>query len=344
MTPTPRTPLDKARRLSTAPMIMWSTRHARYLWRLLSRHALLYTEMVTTGALRYGPRDQLLAHHPAERPLALQMGGAEPKALAECARMAEDAGFDEVNLNVGCPSDRVQTGHFGACLMLDPSGVARSVEAMRAAVDRPVTVKHRIGVDHQVPEQSLPRFLRALRDAGCDHVIIHARKAWLQGLDPKANRNVPPLRYALVRDMKRAFPTLGITVNGGIHDLETAAGFLEQGFDGVMMGRAVYNHPSLLAAADRRIFGDVTPDPDPRAVVLDYAEYAEAALAEGATFRHLVPPLLGLFPGRPGARRWRRHLSEAGSEAGPETIREALEHLHAKPPGTRAPGFEEAPR
>ncbi|RZW07487.1 MAG: tRNA dihydrouridine(20/20a) synthase DusA [Rhodobacteraceae bacterium] len=311
----------KAARLSVAPMMDWTDRHCRHLHRLMSRRTLLYTEMVTAPALVRGGARHLLRFDPAEHPVALQLGGSDPGELAEAARMGADEGYDEINLNVGCPSDRVQSGTFGAVLMKTPDLVADCAAAMRDAVSVPVTVKCRIGVDDQVPEEVLPDFLERVRDAGVDRVAIHARKAWLEGLSPKENREVPPLDYGLVRAMKAAFPDLHISINGGIEGLEQALEFLAQGLDGVMVGRAAYHAPwDVLGRADSEVFGATSPFDDPVEVVQAMVPYIEAHLAEGGRVHSITRHMLGLFAGRPGARAWRRILSEnahrEGADAG----------------------------
>src|SRR5579871_2741693 len=290
-----------------APIMEWTDRHCRYLHRLLSRRARLYTEMVTAEAVIRGDRARLIGFDPFERPVALQLGGAEPARLALAARIAEDFGYNEVNLNVGCPSGRVQSGRFGACLLREPALVAECVAAMRINVAIPVTVKCRIGVDDQDPEQSLRALITGCAVAGVDRFVIHARKAWLTGLSPKENREVPPLDYDLVYRIKRENPHLAIVVNGGIASLEDASCHLAH-VDGVMMGRAAYHSPWLLADVDSRLFGDA-----PRAIdgaIEDYCLYVERGLAEGVSLNAMTRPMLGLFAGRPGARRFRRHLSE----------------------------------
>lgn len=310
--------------ISVAPMMDWTDRHDRYFLRLISRHAVLYTEMVTTGALLHGDAARFLRYDAAEHPLVLQLGGSEPDALAECARMAEDWGYDEVNINIGCPSDRVQSGSFGACLMREPDLVARCVAAMVKAVAIPVTVKCRIGVDNQEPEEVLPDFLRQVADAGCRHVIVHARKAWLQGLSPKENRDIPPLDYPLVHRMKQAFPELKVSINGGIQNLDEAERQLAE-VDGVMIGRAAYQTPWVLADIDRRFYGDKTAAPDPWAVADAMVDYAAARMKEGTPLKSITRHMLGLFQGRAGARGWRRYISENAHLDGarPELIRAA---------------------
>ena len=313
-------------RLSVAPMMDWTDRHCRYLHRLLSRHTLLYTEMITAPALVRGQAFHLLDHDTSEHPVALQLGGSDPVELAKAARIGADAGYDEINLNVGCPSDRVQSGCFGAVLLEQPELVARSVAAMRDAVDVDVTVKCRIGVDDQEPETILPNFLTQVQNAGCDRVAIHARKAWLKGLSPKENRDIPPLDYPLVHEMKSAFPHLHVSINGGVTSLDEAEAFLEAGLDGVMIGRAAYHNPaSVLCAADRRIFGD-GDDSSAESAVLAMLPYIEAHLAAGGKLHQVTRHMLGLFTGRPGARRWRQILSENVSKpmAGPDVVELAL--------------------
>ena len=306
-------------------MMEWTDRHCRYFLRRLSRGCLLYTEMVTAGAVLRGDRNRLLRYHPEEHPLAIQLGGAEPNALAECARIAESLGFDEVNLNVGCPSDRVQSGRFGACLMAEPALVARCVEAMRRAVSIPVTVKSRIGIDDQEEWPALRGFVETVSAAGCERFIVHARKAWLTGLSPKENRDIPPLRYDLVYRLKEERPDLAVVLNGGVTDLDAVDGHLRH-VDGVMLGRAAYQNPFLLAEADRRYFGSLQAPPDRHAAAEAMAGYIEAELAAGTPLAAMTRHMLGLFQGVPGARAWRRHLSEQAhrSGAGIAVLRAAL--------------------
>ncbi|WP_170544936.1 tRNA dihydrouridine(20/20a) synthase DusA [Ruegeria arenilitoris] len=321
--------LRRSARLSVAPMMDWTDRHCRYVHRLLSGQSLLYTEMVTAPALVRGGAMHLLDYNPQEHPVALQLGGSDPEELAQAARFGADAGYDEINLNCGCPSDRVQSGTFGAVLMKDPGRVAECVAAMREAVDVEVTVKCRIGVDEQVPEEVLPAFLEQIGAAGCQRVTIHARKAWLQGLSPKENRDIPPLDYDLVHRMKAAFPDLHVSINGGIASLDEARTHLEAGLDGVMIGRAAYHQPTdILAAADPVIFGTGQAT-DPIEVVQKMVPYVERHLAEGGRLHQITRHMLGLFAGRPGARAWRRALSEGAVHegAGPEVMRQALERV-----------------
>ena len=297
-------------------MMDWTDRHCRYLHRRMSARALLYTEMVTAPAVIHGDRDRLLGFDAVEHPVALQLGGSDPADLAEAARIAGDYGYDEVNLNVGCPSDRVQSGCFGAVLMERPGLVADCVAAMIAASPVEVTVKCRIGVDDQVPEDVLPDFLETVAGAGVTRFAIHARKAWLQGLSPKENRDIPPLDYPLVLAMKRAFPALHISVNGGITTLDQAEAFLDAGLDGAMIGRAAYHDPyGILGAADARMFG-AGPGPDRFEVVERMRPYIARHLETGGRLHQVTRHMLGLFHGQPGARSWRRILSERANAPG----------------------------
>ena len=327
---TDRRALRKSARRSCAPMMDWTDRHCRFLHRQLSHHTLLYTEMVTAAALVRGGALHLLDHAPQERPVALQLGGADPEELARAARLGEEAGYAEINLNVGCPSDRVQSGTFGAVLMKDPGRVAACCAAMIDAVSVEVTVKCRIGVDDQDPVQVLPEFLARISAAGVQRVIVHARKAWLQGLSPKENREVPPLDYDLVVDMQRLFPTIHLSVNGGVGSLDEVEGLLERGFDGVMVGRAAYQNPvALLGAADRRIFGVEGPDRTAYDAVSAMLPYIEAHLASGGKLHQITRHMLGLFAGQPGARAWRRTLSEGATapNAGTDLVELALSQV-----------------
>ena len=320
----------KPYRLSVAPMMDWTDRHCRYLHRLLSHRALLYTEMVTAPALVRGGAVHLLDHDAAEQPVALQLGGSDPQELAQAARLGQAAGYPEINLNCGCPSDRVQSGTFGAVLMKHPGLVADCVAAMRAAVTAEVTVKCRIGVDDQEPREVLPAFLEQVAQAGCQRVIIHARKAWLQGLSPKENRDIPPLDYALVLEMAQAFPDLQISINGGVQSLDEAETLLAQGLSGVMVGRTAYHQPwDILAEADARIFGEARAAPAPEDVARAMLPYIERHLASGGKLNQITRHMLGLFAGRPGARGWRRLLSEQAHRpgAGPEVVEAALAQL-----------------
>ncbi|WP_022704536.1 tRNA dihydrouridine(20/20a) synthase DusA [Pseudorhodobacter ferrugineus] len=308
-----------AHRLSVAPMMDWTDRHCRYFHRLMTRHAMLYTEMVTAPAIIHGPRDRLLAYSTAEHPIALQLGGSDPRELAQATRLAQPFGYDEINLNVGCPSDRVQSGCFGAVLMERPSLVADCVAAMQAEARVPVTVKCRIGVDDDDPETVLPRFLETVAGAGVQHFIIHARKAWLKGLSPKENREIPPLDYGLVLRMKQQFPDLTICINGGIASLDLAQDLLGQGLDGVMIGRAAYHDPvSVLLGADA--LWPAAAQDAPTQTAMDVAAkmrpYIADHLAAGGRLHQITRHMLGLFHGRPGARAWRRVLSEGASRDG----------------------------
>ncbi len=305
-------------RVAVAPMLDWTDRHCRYFLRLLSRRVRLYTEMATTGAVLRGDRERLLAYDPAERPLALQLGGSDPEELARCARIAADFGYDEVNLNVGCPSDRVQSGRFGACLMAEPALVAECVAAMRAAAALPVTIKTRIGIDDRDSYEALTDFVGQAAAAGCAVFIIHARKAWLHGLSPKENREIPPLRYEVVHRLKRDFPELTVLLNGGLTSLDQAAEQLSW-VDGVMIGRAAYENPYLLAEVDRRFFDSSAPPPNRHQVIQDLLPYIETQLQRGAPLHCMIRPVLGLFQGIPGARAWRRYLSEQAPRRGAGT-------------------------
>lgn len=297
------------RRLSVAPMLDWTDCHFRYFLRLISRHTLLYTEMVTTGALLHGDRERLLRFDPAEHPVALQLGGSEPKDMAACARMGDARGYDEINMNLGCPSDRVQSGRFGACLMAEPTLVAECLAAMKDAVTVPVTVKTRIGIDNRDSYEELCELVGALVEAGCDALIVHARKAWLQGLSPRENREIPPLRYEVVRRLKGDFPALPMTINGGFTSLNQAKSLLRD-LEGVMIGRAAYQDPWLLAAADREFFGNGHQIPSRHRVLEAFIPYVERELASGVPLNAMTRHILGLFKGQPGARRWRRTISE----------------------------------
>lgn len=302
-------PIAPAHRLSVAPMMDWTDRHCRVFHRTICREALLYTEMVTAPAIVHGDRARLLDYDAREHPVALQLGGSDPAELAEATRIASGWGYDEINLNLGCPSDRVQAGCFGAALMAEPDLVARCLEAMVAASPIEVTAKTRIGIDDQDPERVLPAFLARIREAGIRRVTIHARKAWLQGLSPKDNREIPPLDYALVFAMKDAFPDLDISINGGVSDLAHACALLEQGIDGVMVGRAAYHAPmTVLAGADAAIWGGM-PSPEASEIAHLMRPYIADHLAQGGKLHQVTRHMLGLFHGQPGARRWRQHFS-----------------------------------
>jgi tRNA-dihydrouridine synthase A len=306
-------------------MMDWTDRHCRFFHRLLTRRARLYTEMLTTGAVIHGDRGRLLGFDPAEQPVALQLGGSEPRDLAFSARIGAETGYAEINLNVGCPSDRVQEGRFGACLMAEPARVADSVAAMKAAVAVPVTVKCRLGIDEQDTEESLDRFADLIVSAGADALIVHARKAWLKGLSPRENRDVPPLDHARVHRLKRRLGAFPVIINGGIHSLDEAEAHLAH-VDGVMLGRAAYEHPSLLLDVDPRLFGEPAPHANAHAAVEAMFPYIENELARGARLHDITRHLLGLFRGVPGARLFRRHLAtEAVKQgAGMAVLRQAL--------------------
>jgi len=308
----------------------WTDRHCRFFHRLLTRRALLYTEMLTTGAVLHGDRARLLRFDAAERPLALQLGGAEPRALAVCARIGADAGFDEINLNVGCPSDRVQDGRFGACLMAEPALVGDCVAAMKAVVSIPVTVKCRIGIDAQDTEAALETFTQAVEQAGVDALVVHARKAWLKGLSPKENREVPPLDYARVYGLKAAHPRLAIVLNGGVGGIEEARAHLAH-VDGVMMGRAAYQEPWRLLAVDPAMFGEAAPFGSESEAALALVPYIERELSEGTRLHSITRHLHGLYRAVRGARAFRRRLAGAATTpaAGAELLIAALAEIAA---------------
>ncbi|MBY8181326.1 tRNA dihydrouridine(20/20a) synthase DusA [Vibrio fluvialis] len=312
-------------RLSVAPMLDWTDRHCRYFHRLLSSQTLLYTEMVTTGAIIHGKGD-FLAYNEEEHPVALQLGGSNPADLARCAKLAQERGYDEINLNVGCPSDRVQNGRFGACLMAEPDLVAQCVAAMKAVVDIPVTVKTRIGIDDQDSYEFLTNFVTLVSEkGGCEQFTIHARKAWLSGLSPKENREIPPLDYPRAYQLKQDFPHLTIAVNGGVKTLAEAKEHLQH-LDGVMIGREAYQSPYLLAEVDQQIFGLDTPVKKRSQLVQEMYPYIEQQLAQGSYLGHITRHMLGLFQNMPGARQWRRHISENAHKAGAgiEVVEQAL--------------------
>jgi tRNA-dihydrouridine synthase A len=317
-------------RLSVAPMMDWTDRHCRVFHRQMTRRAMLYTEMVTAPAIVHGPKPRLLDYSPQEHPVALQLGGSDPRELAQAVRIAQPWAYDEINLNCGCPSDRVQSGCFGAVLMERPALVAECVRAMQGETDAPVTVKCRIGVDDQVPETVLPAFIETLAGAGVRHIIVHARKAWLQGLSPKENREIPPLDHDLVLRMKQRFPELTICINGGITTLAQAKALLDQGLDGVMLGRAAYHDPAATLIGADALWGDDFA-PDPIAVVDAMRPYIAEHLASGGRLHQITRHMLGLFTGKPGARGWRRVLSEGVSRpgAGLHTLDAALAELQA---------------
>ncbi|MAW53687.1 MAG: tRNA dihydrouridine(20/20a) synthase DusA [Geminicoccus sp.] len=323
--------LEKAR-LSVAPMMDWTDRHCRVFHRLLSQHALLYTEMVTTGALLHGDVPRHLDYSDCEHPVALQLGGSEPADMAKSARLGQQWGYDEINMNVGCPSDRVQRGTFGACLMAEPALVAQNVAAMIEAVTIPVTVKCRIGIDDQDSEAALTDFVgQVSEEGGCRRFVIHARKAWLKGLSPKENRDIPPLDYDRVKRLKQQFPGLHIGINGGIKDLDTALELLDAGLGSVMIGRAAYQDPWLLSAVDARVY-EAAPYPRTRHEVIEaFLPYVEAQRAAGVPLHAMSRHVLGLFNGQPGARLWRRYISENAPRktAGVEVLLQALAFVSA---------------
>ncbi|MAZ85760.1 MAG: tRNA dihydrouridine(20/20a) synthase DusA [Hoeflea sp.] len=333
----PQLTYDHKHAFAVAPMIDWTDRHCRYFHRQLTRHALLYTEMIVDEAAIHGDRQKLLGFDDAEHPVALQLGGSVPEKMAEAARIGAGFGYDEINMNVGCPSDRVQSGAFGACLMRDPDVVARCVSAMKAATDLPVTVKCRIGVDDQDPEAALSELVAKVVDAGADAIWVHARKAWLQGLSPKENRDIPPLDYDRVHRLKVDYPNLFIGINGGIGDLNQAVEQLNH-MDGVMLGRAAYHNASLLADVDARIYGDTSNPvewPDIRDRMMDYAG---RHIASGGRLAHVTRHMVGLFQGIPGARRYRQILSTEATKpgSGPEVIANAFAEVDLSALGVAA--------
>lgn len=331
--PTPRAPTP---RLSIAPMMERTDRHHRRLMRFLTKRTLLYTEMVVARAIQHGDRDRLLGYEDSDHPVSLQLGGDEPALLAECARIAEDRGYDEVNLNVGCPSSRVQAGSFGVCLMGRPQVVADCVSAMMTAVSIPVTVKHRIGFDERDRYEDMLEFVDVVAQAGCTRFTVHARKAWLQGLSPKQNRNVPPLRYAEVHRLKAERPDLDIEINGGIKTLDQTVEQLEH-VDAVMIGRAAWDDPLLFADADHRVFGEPATELDVDAMLDGMAEHAARWVAGDPRRRlaHVTKPMLNLFAGQPGSRLWRRTLTEGvqRKDATPALIRQAYEAMRSRQGG-----------
>lgn len=317
--------------LSVAPMMDYTDRHCRYFLRLISKNVLLYTEMITANAILHGDKNYLLNYHPNEHPLALQLGGNDPESLALCTKIAADFGYDEVNLNVGCPSDRVKVGQFGACLMKNPILVAECVLAMRSAANIPITVKTRIGVDDYDSYDNLKKFIILVADAGCNTFIIHARKAWLQGLSPKENREIPPLKYDVVYQLKKDFPDLEIIINGGIKTLEQIQQHL-QFVDGVMIGREAYHNPYFLADIDRLFYDGIQKNPTRAEIIENFICYLEQQLALGIPLQKMTRPMLGLFQTLPGARSWRRYVSENVHRegAGIEIVKAALRCVEEK--------------
>jgi tRNA-dihydrouridine synthase A len=311
-------------------MMTHTDRHFRYFLRLISKQTMLYTEMLTTGALIHGDKDYFLAYNKEEHPLGLQLGGSDPEQLAQCALMAEDAGYDEVNLNVGCPSDRVQSGQFGACLMAQPALVGECVEAMQSKVNIPVTVKSRIGIDDQDSYEELVNFIQLVSDAGCQTFFVHARKAWLKGLSPRQNREVPPLKYDVVYTIKKDFPELEIIINGGITTLEQCKTHLQH-VDGVMLGRAVCHNPYLLASVDCEIYQQPNAVISRHEILQQYIGYIESQLAQGIYLSHMSRHILGLFQGQHGARAYRRLLSEQAYKPGADVhvIKRAMQLVEA---------------
>ena len=296
-------------------MMDYTDRHDRYFLRLISKNILLYTEMITCQALLNGDSARLLRYDMSEHPIALQLGGSDANDLSVCAQMAEQAGYDEVNLNVGCPSDRVKSGKFGACLMAEPNLVADCFSAMQSKVSIPVSIKCRTGIDEQDENQQLPLFIKTLADVGCEIFVIHARKAWLLGLSPKENRDVPPLNYLLVYEIKRTFPGLNISINGGVQTLSAARQHLQH-VDGVMIGRAAYQNPYILAHVDQAFYGSTAEPITQQAIIHRYLPYVERQLSDGVKLTQITRHIMGLFHGLPGARQWRRYLSENANKPG----------------------------
>ena len=325
-------PLSGARRFTIAPMMEWSDRHCRYFWRGLTEHAVLYTEMVTSGAIIHAGAERFLPFNTHEQPLALQLGGSDPADLARCAKIAEDWGYDEVNLNCGCPSDRVQNGMIGAILMAHPQRVADCIKAMQDACDIPVTVKHRIGIDDMEDYDGMLNFVDTVAATGCKTFIVHARKAWLQGLSPKENRDVPPLQYEMVYQLKRERPELEIIINGGIADLDASDTHLQH-VDGVMLGRAAYQNPYLLVEVDQRYYAEqssnIAINKTRDQALLDFFPYIEEQLSQGTYLHHMTRHILGLFQGQPGAKLFRRHISQNAHKkgAGIEVVQQAFQFI-----------------
>lgn len=325
----PKHKIDLHRRFSVAPMLDWTDRHCRYFYRLLSKQTLLYTEMVTTGAIIYGKGDYLVFND-EEHPVALQLGGSNPEDMTKCSVKAQEMGYDEVNINVGCPSDRVKNGQFGACLMAEPATVAECVDQMQSAVDIPVTVKSRIGIDEMDEYGDLTRFIETVAAAGCRHFVVHARKAWLQGLSPKENREIPPLKYDRVYQLKQQFPELNIVINGGVKTMAEVQGHLQY-TDGVMMGREIYSNPYFLTQVDSQLF-DISDAPtiERDTVVAQMQEYTAKYVADGGKVWHVARHILGLYQGEPASRIWRRFLSQnaIGVDAKPEVLSQALDAMY----------------
>ena len=323
----PKTPTN--RRFTLAPMLDWSDRHCRYFWRLLTQQAVFYSEMVTTGAILQGDQKRHLDFDPFEQPVALQLGGSNPSDLARCAELAQQWGYNEVNLNCGCPSDRVQSGRFGACLMTEPTLVAECIKAMQQAVDIPITVKNRIGVDDMEDYSGLKHFVTEVADAGCETFIVHARKAWLKGLSPKENREVPPLKYEMVSQLKQELPELEIIINGGITTLDQSQALLKE-VDGIMMGREAYHNPYILAQVDQDIYGDsAKPVPSRLEVLEQFLPYVKQQLEQGTRLHHMSRHVLGIFHEQTGARKFRRHISEQAhkKDAGIQVLEDAIAQM-----------------
>lgn len=314
--------------ISIAPMMDWTDRHYRYFMRLITKQTLLYTEMITANAIIHGDKERLLGYHALEHPLALQVGGSDPRQLAECVKIAEDYDYDEINLNVGCPSDRVQNGRFGACLLKEPELVAECIAAMQKVTTIPVTVKTRLGVDHLDSYEHLSHFIKIVTDTGCSTFILHARKAWLKGLSPKENREIPPLRYEVVYQIKQDFPQLNIMINGGIKTIEQMQKHLEF-VNGVMLGREAYHNPYLFAVVDKLFYGEDTAPLSRLEVMEQYIPYILEELKKGIRLTQLIRPILGLFHGMPGAHVWRRYLSEntRSYKTDVQYVREALQQM-----------------
>lgn len=317
------------RRFCAAPMMSYSDTHCRYFWRLITKNTVLYTEMVTSGALLNGDRTRLLGYHQSEHPIALQLGGSDPHALAECAKIAQEWGYDEVNLNCGCPSDRVQNGMIGAVLMAEPQLVADCMAAMQEAVTIPVTIKHRIGIDDMDDYDGMARFVETVAATGTTTFIVHARKAWLKGLNPKENREIPPLQYDNVFTLKKDFPDLEIIINGGIKTIEQSLELLNH-VDGVMLGREIYSNPFMLAEVDRLIYGQPATELSQRQVIQEFMAYCQAELEKGTRLHHLTRHITGLYQGTPGARQFRRHISENAhrADADIKVLEDALTYVN----------------
>ncbi len=301
--------------ISIAPMMDWSDRHYRFFMRLITKRALLYTEMITTGAIIHGDRDRFLRYNAEEHPIAIQLGGSDPEQLEKCATIVTDYGYDEINLNVGCPSDRVQSGRFGACLMAEPDLVAECVASMKNKTDLPITVKTRLGIDDRDSYEELYEFVKKVSESGCETFILHARKAWLNGLSPKENRNIPPLQYDVVYQIKKDFPDLEIIINGGVKTMREIDTHLQQ-IDGAMIGREAYHNPYILAEVDQLFYKENTTPLSRSEVIDQFIEYADQQIEHGVHIKHMTRHILGLFQGQPGAKKWRRYISENAYKKG----------------------------